>query len=740
MNPRSPLANEDMRISVLESYHILDSLPEADYDAIAQLAAQICQTPVALISFVDKDRQWFKATHGIDVSETSLEQAFCAYNILEPTTTMVVEDARLDERFIDNPLVIGNPHIVFYAGVPLVDEQGVALGSLCVIDNQVRQLDTGQLAALKTLARQVINLLALRKANQQLSDQVKQGLDLAQVQTQLRLDSQQAQQQIEASQQQLLSLFEQSPVGIALIDQQNMTFQLANPFYGQLVGRTPQQLVGKPLLEALPELAGQDFDDLLGQVIATGVPFSAREVAVELLRNNELETIYVDLTYQPWRQATERPVLGIFLIATDVTPQVRARQALEAEQQQLRQSEGRLRAVLENLADGLYIGGLEGITMVNQAALEQLGFASPEELNRHIDTLANEIQTRDWQTGKAIPLERQAFARALGGERVVEDVVIRHRLSGEDRIVRCAASPVVVDGQVVAAVAVNSDVTTQRQAEEALRQSEERYRQLASELESHVQARTYELTQANQDLKRSNDNLQQFAYIASHDLQEPLRKIQSFSSLLEDLYRAELGIQGIGYLVRMRTAGERMSTLIRDLLAFSRISTRQQTFGPVSLNAILTDVLTTLEWQIDQRQAQLEVADMPIINGDESQLGQLFHNLLSNAIKFTPSDQVPRIVVSSAYRERAELPAGVRPTSEADRYCQISIHDEGIGFDIKYLDRIFQVFQRLHGKNEFAGTGVGLAICQRVMENHGGGITADSKPGQGATFCVYFPA
>ena len=740
MESRSPLADENRRINVLESYHILDSLPEADYDAIAQLAAQICQTPVSLISFVDKDRQWFKATYGIDFNETSLEQAFSAHTILEPTTTMVVEDARLDERFIDNPLVTGAPHIVFYAGVPLVDEQGMALGSLCVIDYQVRQLDAGQLAALKTLARQVINLLALRKANQQLSDQVQQSQARVQEQAQLRLNSDESQQHFVASQQQLLNLFEQSPVGIAIIDQQNLTFQLVNPFYGQLVGRLPRQLIGKPLLEALPELAGQGFDDLLRQVIATGVPFIASEVAVELVRNDQLETIYVDLTYQPRLEVTEHPVSGIFVIATDVTPQVRARQALEAEQQRLRQSEGRLRAVLENLADGLYIGTLEGITLVNKAALKQLGFSKPEELNYHIGTLAEEIQTRDWQTGEAIPIEQQAFARALGGEHVVQDVLIRHRLSGEDRIVRCAASPVVVDEQVVAAVAINSDVTTQRLAEEALRQSEERYRQLASDLESHVQARTYELTQANQDLKRSNDNLQQFAYIASHDLQEPLRKIQSFSSLIEKHYSTQLGEEGINYLVRMRTAGERMSTLIRDLLAFSRISTRQQNFGPVSLMAIFTDVLTTLEWQIEKRQAQIEVDDLPIINGDESQLGQLFHNLLSNAIKFTPADRVPRIVVSSDYRKRDELPAEVRPTSEADRYCQISIHDEGIGFDIKYLDRIFQVFQRLHGKNEFVGTGVGLAICQRVMENHGGGITADSKPGQGATFCVYFPA
>ena len=735
-----PLSSSDKRISALESYQILDSLPEADYDAIVQLAAQICQTPVSLISFVDKDRQWFKATHGVDFNQTSLEQSFCAHNIPNPTTTMVVQDARLDERFANNPLVTGDPHIVFYAGVSLMDDQGMVLGSLCVIDNQVRQLDARQLAALQILARQVINLLALRKANQQLSDQARQS----QAQTQLRLDSEVAHQQIGASQQQLLSLFEQSPVGIAIIDQQNLTFQLANTFYGQLVDRAPDQLVGKPLLEALPELAGQGFDDLLRQVIATGVPFIASEVAVELLRNNQLETIYVDLTYQPRREVAECPVSGILVIATDVTGQVKARQALETEQQQLRQSEGRLRAVLENLADGLYIGGLEGITLVNQAALEQLGFTSPKELNRHIDTLAEEIQTRDWQSGAAIPLERQAFARALGGERVVQDVLIRNRLSGEDRIVRCAASPVVIAGQVVAAVAINTDVTTQRQGEEALRQSEERYRQLASELELRVQARTNELTQANTDLLRSNQNLEQFAYIASHDLQEPLRKIQQFGDLLKSRY-ANLEGEELIYLERMQTAASRMSLLIKDLLAFSRIATSQVLNQPVPLSEVVNEVLDSLSVAIEESNAQIEVDDLPTIPGERMQLSQLFQNLLANALKFRRTSLegksiIPQIAIRARQLARSELPASLIPARHAERYYQIEVKDNGIGFDEKYLDRIFQVFQRLHGKHEFAGTGIGLAIAQKVVTNHGGAITASSKPNEGATFCVYFPA
>lgn len=285
------------------------------------------------------------------------------------------------------------------------------------------------------------------------------------------------------------------------------------------------------------------------------------------------------------------------------------------------------------------------------------------------------------------------------------------------------------------------------QARLAAEESESRYRTLAADLEARVVERTNELETANadlhrlnMDLTRSNDNLQQFAYVASHDLQEPLRKIQSFSSILEQQYGAELGDLGKDMIQRMSKAGSRMSALIRALLIYSRVATRQQSFGLVSLDRIVADVLTTLDLTIAERAAQVDIARLPMVNGDETQLNQLFQNLLSNAIKFTPIGVKPRIRVDCTRQQRSDLPAGVVPSSNAAFFYQIKVSDEGVGFDTKYLDRIFQVFQRLHGRNEFPGTGIGLAICQRVVENHGGSITASSKLGEGATFSVYLPA
>jgi light-regulated signal transduction histidine kinase (bacteriophytochrome) len=277
------------------------------------------------------------------------------------------------------------------------------------------------------------------------------------------------------------------------------------------------------------------------------------------------------------------------------------------------------------------------------------------------------------------------------------------------------------------------------EAEQALQQSEQQYRLLSEELEVRVAQRTQELTQANQDLRRSNDNLQQFAYVASHDLQEPLRKIQSFGDMLLQQPTMPLDEQSNYMLQRMVDAGSRMSKLVSDLLTFSRIKTQQESFDEVSLQQIVERVLDTLDMAIERAGAQIDVRPLPSIKGDATQLGQLFQNLLSNALKFAPLDRPPVISIRSEEREKDDIPAQLQPNSTAQRFYQITVSDNGIGFDDKYVDRIFRVFQRLHGKNEYAGTGIGLAICQRVVENHGGAITATSQLGQGSTFYIYLP-
>ncbi|QMW01915.1 sensor histidine kinase [Spirosoma foliorum] len=310
------------------------------------------------------------------------------------------------------------------------------------------------------------------------------------------------------------------------------------------------------------------------------------------------------------------------------------------------------------------------------------------------------------------------------GNRKIEFMLI----SNNQNLVPCqlSATDLELDGGVCLSI-ILTDLTAQKHSQQLLRINNEKLAKANAALEV-----------SNQALNRSNNNLQQFAYIASHDLQEPLRKIQSFGDLLKSQYKDQLG-DGTGHLERMQVAASRMSTLIKDLLSFSRISTQQNTTTSISLNDVVNIVLSDLELLIQEKSAVVSVDPLPTIQGDRSQLEQLFQNLLTNALKFRRAGVTPQIRVSSQTVDSAKLPVSIKPILQADTYYQISVSDNGIGFDQKYVDRIFQVFQRLHGKTEFPGTGIGLAICEKVTANHGGAITAISEPGEGATFEIYFP-
>ncbi|GAB3753236.1 PAS domain-containing protein [Spirosoma pomorum] len=831
------LEEETKRLAALDSYQVLDSLPEQDYEDITLLASQICRTPVALISLVDQSRQWFKSNRGLSFRQTPREQSFCAHNLLALSSPLIVEDARQDERFQQNPLVTGDPNIVFYAGEPLVDEDGLALGSLCVIDSQVRQLDEGQLRALKILANQVVALLtARRKAIQEahLQQQLRAsearfqdlvmatpaatavfvgrdmiiqqvnapmlaiwGKDdtvtgkrlhtampelegqpfLAQLQhvfdtgepflqqegmaqviengqlkrvwfnhaynplvdekgqvygvinVALDVTSQVViRQQLAEREARFRAVVEQAPMAIGQLKGRNLVIELGNERIFEVWGKDAS-IVGKPIDEALPELEGQPFMELLESVYDTGIPFYGTAVLAKLVRRGSLEDVYFDFSYSPIR-AVDGQTTGILIMAVEVTQQVLARQEIE-------KSELRFRSLVEEapFAIAIYETADLLISLANDAMInlwgktkavigQKLMEALPELADQPFIPLLNVV----YATGQAYRTTEQAADLLIDGRMQTRwfNFVYQPLLDGE--------------GRVYAILNMAVDITEKYLATQRLQESEQSYRELAAELDDRVQARTQELLSVNQDLQRSNDNLQQFAYIASHDLQEPLRKIQAFSDLLT-LQLANHADPSVGdHLQRIANAGARMSTLVRDLLAYSRVSTRQQTFGPVSLRTILAGVVVSLQQTIQQTGAQIEVAELPTARGDKSQLSLLFDNLLTNAIKFVEPEQRPRVQVQYNYCSARELPGEVRPTANVPFYHRISVTDNGIGFDPKYLDRIFQVFQRLHSNDSYSGTGVGLSICQRVVENHGGGITATSEVGQGTTFWVYLPA
>lgn len=226
-------------------------------------------------------------------------------------------------------------------------------------------------------------------------------------------------------------------------------------------------------------------------------------------------------------------------------------------------------------------------------------------------------------------------------------------------------------------------------------------------------------------LEQSNKELEQFALVASHDLQEPLRKIRMFAEFLKKADGDRLSEEGQNYLCRMDNAVERMHDLIADLLDLSRINRKGQPFKQVRLSEVISIVLSDLQFALSDTQGRVEMDELCTIEADPRQMEQLFLNLIGNSLKFHRKDVPPVVNISTAIR---------------DDFCEICVEDNGIGFDEQYQDRIFKVFERLHGRGKYEGTGIGLAICKKIADRHGGTIIAEGKPNEGATFRVRLPA
>lgn len=247
-----------------------------------------------------------------------------------------------------------------------------------------------------------------------------------------------------------------------------------------------------------------------------------------------------------------------------------------------------------------------------------------------------------------------------------------------------------------------------------------------------------ELEQKLEALNRSNAELEQFAYVASHDLQEPLRKIRAFGDRLLVKQKDKLDDDGRTLLSKIQDSAGRMQVLIDDLLTFSRMVNKSSDLSATDLNVVLKEVLADLSEPIRAQKAEIVLDELPVVLGFPVQMRQLFQNLISNALKFAKPGQTPRVQLTASTTSGSTIPS-VHGRKRQLAYHQITVKDDGIGFEPEYAERIFVIFQRLHGRSEYPGTGIGLAICRRVVTNHHGYIVAESELGQGASFTIYLP-
>lgn len=402
-------------------------------------------------------------------------------------------------------------------------------------------------------------------------------------------------------------------------------------------------------------------------------------------------------------------------------------------EQELQQSQTRLQAIIDNAPSVIYLKEPAGrLQLVNKEFETIFGLTSAEVIGK---------------TDRELFPPEIAATFALNDRRVVEtnrpiqteETVLQ--ADGELHTYLSIKFPLCdSQGNVVQIGGIATDITARKQAEELLRKTndelERRVKERTAELKSVnanlqieiVERRESErkLSQTADSLKISNRALQDFAYVASHDLQEPLRKIQTFGDRLQVKYAEELGERGRDYLQRMQNAAERMQSLIRDLLTYSRITTKVQPFIATDLNIVVEEVLSDLETRIEQTKGQVCLEQLPTIEADPLQMRQLFQNLIGNALKFHQPNIAPVITVANT-------------SYDSESTVRLLVKDNGIGFDEKYLDRIFTPFQRLHGRSEYEGTGMGLAICRKIVERHGGQLAAESSVGRGTNFIIVLP-
>ena len=485
------------------------------------------------------------------------------------------------------------------------------------------------------------------------------------------------------------SLFEMSRDGIVFVDLEGHIEEM-NQAYLDLVGYGRDEISTHTYQDLTPEKwRASEAEIIETQVMRRGF---SDEYEKEYVRKDgsiapiSLRTILV-------RDLDGRPVRFMGIVR-DITE-------LKEKEEALRASEKRYRSLFDLSHDGVVFVGLDGpVEEANDAYLDMLGY----DLDELIGVTYQQLTPVRWAAMEAEIVEKQLMSRGYTDE--YEKEYIRKNGSVFPIAVR---SILVRDeaGTPVRIMGIVRDITEQKQAKEAL--------------ERHAR-----------DLARSNEELEQFAYVASHDLQEPLRKIRAFGDLLAEEKRENLDEEGHQYIDFMTDAASRMQTLVSDLLALSRVTTAAQPFEDLPLNDVFDTVLSDLSVSLEEVDGQVDVANAPTIEADRTQMDQLFRNLIGNAVKFHKPGVAPRVTVRMA-AEAEPLPAVPGPAHT------IFVSDNGIGFEPSQGSKLFQPFKRLHARHQYEGAGIGLAICEKIVLRHHGQITATGTPGEGATFTVTLP-
>lgn len=510
---------------------------------------------------------------------------------------------------------------------------------------------------------------------------------------------------LEESENRIRALVDSAPFPIGVYEGREMRIVMVNQAIIDVWGKG-SDLIGKTYFEVLPELEVQEIYPQLDRVFSTGEPFHARNQRVDLVVDGKQQSFYFNYDFTPLFDGNGK-IYGVMNTAADVTDLNLAKIKVE-------QSERNFR------------------NMVKQAPVAMCIMMGPD----HVVEVANDLILELWGKPEAAVMNRPIFdglpdARNQGLEELLNNVYVTGKpfVANEHPVmlIRNGITETVYQnfvyepyrdhtGVILGVLAITVDVTPQVLAR--------------LKIEEIVKERT-------ETLRRTNAELSQFAYIASHDLQEPARKISTFVELLDKTLGENIPPRAKSYIQKIENSSERMLRLIREVLTISQLSKTDQEVKAVDLNVTIDEIRTDYELLIEQKQCRVDSDVLPVVMAIPVQMSQLFGNLFSNALKFS----APGRNLILEIRQSVLGPDEVRnyPVSSADSYNKIDFRDNGIGFNQENASQIFNIFQRLHGRESYEGTGIGLAMCKKIVENHGGHIFATSSPGVGTTFTVILP-
>ncbi len=541
-----------------------------------------------------------------------------------------------------------------------------------------------------------------------------------------------AEKAIKESEQNLRNVILQSPVAMCILKGKKYIVELANDLMFELWGKSASELMSRPIFDGLPEAKDQGFEALLDGVYNSGEKFSAYGVPISLPRNGKIENVYINLVYEAYREP-DGSISGVLAVATDVTEQVNARKKIE-------EAETFLRGAIELANLGTWTIDLKTKILDYDARLRNwFGFSSDELIDvekAYVPIIEEE---------RYLVKESMIHALTPGTDGIYNvEYKIKNLKDGSIKIIHAQGKAVLDDkNEIYKITGTARDVTNERNIEiELTRQVKERTEELAASNEKlqatneEIAATNEELEESNVKLHSSNAELEQFAYIASHDLQEPVRKISTFTQMLEKSL-GNIGEKSKNYIEKINSSTERMTVLIRDVLAYSQLSGINEIYDRVNLNQILEEVITDFELSIEQKHAIINYSGLPIIEAIPLQMSQLFSNMLSNSLKYSKDGILPEINITADLLSEEEVIT--YPTLNHNKsYYKIQFSDNGIGIKAEQIDRIFNIFQRLHAKTEYSGTGIGLSICKKIVVNHHGYISANSND-DGTVFNIILP-